>query len=99
MIFLQIIPMPIPIVRNGGGDVNSEVLFKLLISICLAGLIGVILSSIIALVKTLSFEYKYISKREYFIQCLEDSCMFFISSIMIMTTIVLGLIFLIFSML
>ena len=97
MIFLQIIP--IPIVHNGGGAVNSEVLFKYLLSVCLVGLIGVILSSIIALVKTLRFEYKYISKREYFIQCLEDSCMFLLGSMTIMVTIVVGLIFLIFSML
>lgn len=88
MNLLQIIPIPIV---TGGGSISPEHLPKLLITIFILGIIGAVIASIIALVKTLSFGYTYIDKWTYFKQCLEDSAIFFFSTAAIAAVTIIGL--------
>lgn len=88
MNLLQIIPIPIV---NSGGAAEPEHLTKLLLSIFILGVIGVIIASIIAFIKTLRFEYTYINKWEYFKQCLEQSGIFFFSTVLVAVPVIIGI--------
>ena len=96
MNLLQIIPIPIV---TGGGTAEPEHLTKLLLTIFILGVMGVVIASIIAFVKTLRFEYTYITKWEYFKQCLEQSGIFFFSTALVAVPVIIGLGVLIYSML
>lgn len=96
MNLLQIIPIPIV---SGGGSIEPEHLTKLLLSIFILGIIGVIIAAIIALVKTQRFEYTYITKWEYFKQCLEESGIYFLSTALVVVPVIIGLGALIYSIL
>ena len=96
MNLLQIIPIPIV---TSGGTAEPEHLTKLLLSIFILGVIGVIIASIIAIVKTLKFKYTYITKWEYFKQCLGQSMIFFLSTALVTVPVIIGLGALIYSML
>lgn len=96
MDLLQIIPIPIV---TSGGAAEPEHLTKLLLSIFILGVIGVIIAALIALVKTLKFEYTYITKLGYFKQCLEQSGIFCFSTVMVVVSVIIGLGALIYSIL
>ena len=96
MNLFQIIPIPIV---TGGGGAGPEHLTKFLLSIFILGVIGIIIASVIAYVKTLRFEYTYITKWQYFKARLTESGIFFFSTALIAVPTIFALGALIYSVL